>query len=283
MAFRVTLPLGFRGQLENPVGENATLTFGRDGNFVFANTDGRVAWQTNTANKGFVVLPTGNMVLYNSKVTNFVSWASEKENKDGPYSLGSLEHVTIHSGPDEGSGYDLTLNYQAANPSSIGTIYLAKTKYNSTSTFLGLGIDGNVKLYTYNDKIDFGAWEVTFSFFDRDNSIWWENECQLPERCGKFGLCEGSQCTCEPEKLTSCRASSFRYYKVEGVDHYLSKYTSGISVKENDCGKKCTSDCKCLGYFYNQDTSRCWIAYDLKTLTKVANSIHAGCIKTPNH
>ncbi|KAI5333028.1 hypothetical protein L3X38_023158 [Prunus dulcis] len=144
---------------------------------------------------------------------------------------GSLEHVTIHSGPDEGSGYDLTLNYQAANHSSIGTIYLAKTKYNSTSTFLRLGIDGNVKLYTYNDQIDFGAWEVSFSFFDRDNSIWWENECQLPERCGKFGLCEGSQCvacpsakgllgwskTCEPEKLTSCRASSFRYYKLKGI------------------------------------------------------------------
>ncbi|CAL2253757.1 unnamed protein product [Prunus armeniaca] len=219
-----------------------------------------------------------------TKVTNFVSWASEKENKDGPYSLGSLEHplkssgthqvkklqpllfdfplaaelaptigddLTIHSAPDEGSGYDLTLNYQAANPSSIGTIYLAKTKYNSTSTFLRLGIDGNVKLYTYNDKIDFGAWEVTFSFFDRHNSIWWENECQLPERCGKFGLCEGSQCvacpspkgllgsskSCEPEKLTSCRENSFCYYKVEGVDHFLSKYTSGIAVKENDCGK----------------------------------------------
>ncbi|BFG29059.1 hypothetical protein CerSpe_153330 [Prunus speciosa] len=210
---------------------------------------------------------------------------------------GSLEHVTIHSAPDEGSGYDLTLNYQAANPSSFGTIYLAKTKYNSTLTFLRLGIDGNVKLYTYNDKIDFGAWEVTFSFFYTDNSIWWENECQLPERCGKFGLCEGSQCvacpspkgllgwskSCEPEKLTSCRENSFRYYKVEGVDHFLSKYTSGISVKENDCGKKCTSDCKCLGYFYNQDTSRCWIAYDLKTLTKVANSTHAGYIKKPNH
>ena len=80
-----------------------------------ADADGRVAWQTNTANKGvveFKLLPNGNMVLHNSKgnfiwqsfddptdtlfigqslrakgVTKLVSWASEKENKDGPYSL----------------------------------------------------------------------------------------------------------------------------------------------------------------------------------------------------
>ncbi len=80
-----------------------------------ADADGRVAWQTNTANKGvvgFKLLPNGNMVLHNSKgnfiwqsfddptdtlfigqslrakgVTKLVSWASEKDNKDGPYSL----------------------------------------------------------------------------------------------------------------------------------------------------------------------------------------------------
>ncbi|KAB2605550.1 epidermis-specific secreted glycoprotein EP1-like [Pyrus ussuriensis x Pyrus communis] len=131
------------------------------------------------------------------------------------------------------------------------------------------------RLYTYNDKVDIGAWEVTFALFRRDNLIW-ETECQLPERCGTFGLCEDSQCvacpsskgllgwskSCVPEKLTSCDAKSFHYYKVEG---------------------KCTSDCKCLGYFFKQDTSRCWIAYDLKTLTKVANSTYVRYIKAPNH
>ncbi|BFG29062.1 hypothetical protein CerSpe_153360 [Prunus speciosa] len=99
----------------NPVGENATLTFGTDGNLVLADADGRVAWQTNTANKGvvgFKLLQTGNMVLYDSKgsfvwksldsptdtllvgqslragaVRKLVSRASEKENKDGAYRL----------------------------------------------------------------------------------------------------------------------------------------------------------------------------------------------------
>ncbi|CAN6558265.1 unnamed protein product [Malus baccata var. baccata] len=345
----------------NPVGENATLTFGTDGNLVLADADGRVAWQTNTANKGvvgFKLLPTGNMVLHDSKsnfvwqsfdhptdtllvgqslragaVNKLVSRASETENKDGPYSIvmesksislyyksnnspkpllytqfsitdvtpakSVFDRVTFNCAPetDEGHAYDLTLQFEVVNPTLAGGHILARPKYNSMLTFLRLEIDGNVKLYTYDDNVDWGAWEVTFTLFDRDNWLWETNECQLPERCGTFGLCEDSQCvacpsskgllgwskTCKPEKLTSCDAKSFHYYKVGGVDHFLSKYTKGEATKEANCAKKCTSNCKCLGYFYNKDTSRCWIAYDLKTLTKVANSTHVAYIKAPNH
>ena len=53
----------------NPVKENATLTFGTDGNLVLAEADGLVAWQTNTSNKGvvdFKLLSKGNIVLHDS-------------------------------------------------------------------------------------------------------------------------------------------------------------------------------------------------------------------------
>lgn len=53
-----------------PVRENATLTFGSDGNLVLADVDGKVAWQTGTANKGVVgldLLLNGNLVLYDDK------------------------------------------------------------------------------------------------------------------------------------------------------------------------------------------------------------------------
>ncbi|PRQ31041.1 putative bulb-type lectin domain, PAN/Apple domain-containing protein [Rosa chinensis] len=330
----------------NPVGENATFSLGTDGNLVLANADGRVAWQTNTSNKGvvgFTLLPTGNMVLYDARgnfvwqsfdsptdtllvgqslrasgVSKLVSRASEKENKDGPYSLvlepkglllyykssiskksllysqftniqqGTLDNVTLNSATDDGFVWDLSLLTSGGN-----NLYLARPKFNGTLTYLRLGIDGNIKLYTYYGQVD--SWEQTFTLFDRDSNF--ETECQLPERCGSLGVCEDNQCvacptsnglsgwskTCAPEKLTSCKANSFRYYKVEGVDHFLSKYNTGSATKEVDCGKKCSSDCKCLGYFYNRDTSRCLIAYELKTLTKVANSTHVGFIKAPNH
>ncbi|KAF8024209.1 hypothetical protein BT93_F1416 [Corymbia citriodora subsp. variegata] len=332
----------------NPVRENATFALGADGNLVLAEANGRVAWQSRTANKGvvgFKLLPNGNMVLFDSKgnfvwqsfdsptdtllvgqslraeaVSKLVSRASEEHNSNGPYSLviepkqlslyytsknspkpllyytfaknlflprESLGQVTLESAPetDEGYAYEITLKHEAANKTSDvgGGLILAR-----------LGIDGNLQAYTYYDKVDYRAWEVTFSLFSREaNRV---TECQLPSRCGNFGLCVDSQCvacpsahgllgwseSCAPAKVTSCRPGDFSYYKLAGVDHFLSKYTRGNGpVKEGDCEGKCSKDCKCLGYFYNQETSRCWIAYELKTLTKVANSTHVGYIKVP--
>lgn len=336
----------------NPVRENATLAFGADGNLVLANADGRVAWQTNTANKGVVglkLLSNGNLVLHDSKgnfvwqsfdyptdtllvgqslqkggATKLVSRASERNNVGGSYSLVMeskrlalyykrvlyfsssdwffapestyLEYVKIYASPDTagGNAYDIGLDYQVANSSSSGNRILARPKYNSTLSFLRLGIDGNLRLYTYYDKVDWHAWEVTYTLFDRDSD---ESECQLPERCGELGLCEDNQCVacplpnglvgwsknCKVKKLTSCGANDFGYYKIIGVDHFMSKFTNGDSVNENACGKKCSVDCKCLGYFYHGESSKCWIAYDLNTLTKVSNSTHVGYIKVPNH
>ncbi|OVA15170.1 S-locus glycoprotein [Macleaya cordata] len=53
-----------------PVSENAKLIFGGNGNLVLVDADGRVAWQTRTANKGVVdikLLPSGNLVLRDKK------------------------------------------------------------------------------------------------------------------------------------------------------------------------------------------------------------------------
>ncbi|TXG75471.1 hypothetical protein E1A91_A13G171400v1 [Gossypium mustelinum] len=328
----------------NPVRENATLTFGSDGNLVLADADGRIAWQTNTANKGvtgFKVLPNGNMVLHDSEgnfiwqsfdyptdtllagqslrlggATKLVSRASAINNSDGPYSLvmeskalvlyykasntprpilyfnheywvnvrkGPLEYFKFDSTSedDEGTAYGLNLEYQVANSSTGGTLQIGRPNYNSTLSFLRLTMDGNLK--------------VTFTLFSRDS--FWGSECQLPERCGKFGLCEDSQCVacpspngllgwskdCDVKKLSSCNEKDFTYYKLEGVDHFMTTYTRGNAIKQDDCGNKCTRDCKCLGYFYNQETSRCWMAYDLKTLTRVANSTHVAFIKAPKN
>ncbi|OAY28781.1 epidermis-specific secreted glycoprotein EP1 [Manihot esculenta] len=332
----------------NPVGENATLTFGTDGNLVLANADGRIAWQTNTANKGvvgFELLSNGNMVLYDSKgtfiwqsfdyptdtllvgqslklggATKLVSRVSEEKNANGPYSL-VLEDKTMamyYKGPNSpkpllyfsfselftvskaplsqvtlGSG--LSLELYGRNFTSAGTLILRRPKYNTTLSYLRLEIDGNLRIHTYEDNADWSAWQVTYTLFSRDS---WETECQLPERCGNFGLCEDDQCVacpspkglqgwsknCTPPKISSCGEEDFYYYKLEGVDHFTSKYTEGNGPIEQDaCREKCTKDCKCLGYFYQTPSSRCWIAYDLKTLTKVGNSTHLAFIKAPNN
>ncbi|OAY28783.1 epidermis-specific secreted glycoprotein EP1 [Manihot esculenta] len=330
----------------NPVGENATFTFGTDGNLVLADADGRIAWQTNTANKGIVgfkLLSNGNMILHDSKgsfiwqsfdhpsdtllvgqslkfgaATKLTNRVSEKKNANGPYSL-VLEDKTLamyYRSPNSpkpllyfsfskfgvlkaplrqatfGSG--LSLEFHGPNLSSLGTLTFRKPRYNTTLSYLRLEMDGNLRIHTYEDNADWNAWQVTYTLFSRDSS---ESECYLPERCGNFGLCEDDQCVacpspkglvgwsknCEVTKVSSCGVKDFYYYKLEGVDHFNSKYTNGDGpMKQGTCGSKCSKDCKCLGYFYHTQSSRCWIAYDLKTLTKIDNSTHLAFIKAPN-
>ncbi|XP_065872910.1 epidermis-specific secreted glycoprotein EP1-like [Euphorbia lathyris] len=322
-----------------PVRENASLTFSTDGNLVLADSDGAIAWQTNTADKGvigFKLLSNGNMVLYGSNgefiwqsfdsptdtllvgqslkiggVTTLISRVSRVENVNGPYSL-VMEEKTLslyYKSPNspnrliyfsfsdlisvsEGLKYvtlgpDLTLEYES------GSVTLRRAKYNTTLTYLRLEIDGNVRLHTYEDNADWGAWEVTYALFDRNS---WESECQLPQKCGDFGVCDDNQCVacpspkglmgwsenCEAEKVSSCGVNEFRYYKVQGVDHFSVKYSNGDGpMKMEVCRNKCSEDCKCLGYFYHTKSFRCWVVYDLGTSTKVENSTHLGYIKAP--
>ncbi|XP_008451767.2 epidermis-specific secreted glycoprotein EP1-like [Cucumis melo] len=300
-----------------------------NGNMVLLDSNGKFVWQSFDS-------PTDTLLVGQSLrlggVTKLVSRASEKLNVNGPYSFvmerkavslyykspnspkpmryfagssnwftiqkGTLARVTLRAEVDPGQGFatELTLNYEVAGTENGGPI-LSRPKYNSTLTFLRLGIDGNLRLFTYNDQVDWSPSEITFTLFDREfNTGNTESECQWPERCGQFGLCEENQCvacptekgllgwskTCMAKKVSSCDPKSFHYYKLEGVDHFLTKFNKGEGLSQKDCEKKCNLDCKCLGYFYQTKGSLCWVANELKTLIKVDNSTHLGFIKTPN-
>ncbi|KAL4554122.1 hypothetical protein LXL04_039762 [Taraxacum kok-saghyz] len=339
----------------NPVGENATFSFTSAGNLVLAHADGRIAWQTNTANKGvvgFAILETGNIVLRDSKgsfvwqsfdsptdtllfgqslriggPTTLVSRASTTNNVNGVYSFVlepkrlamyykttmrywastfpelNQRNVTIVNATLEIQETEYEENYfnslkcRLSNSGSQPYLDFDLLRYNSTLSYLRLGIDGNLRLYSYRRNIRFSSWSLLFTLFDRTvtpRGTTVEDECQQPDRCGKFGLCEGSQCVGCPSptgvfawskdcdsKPPPCKAGGFRYYQLKGVDHFTVKYTPGNGpVKQSDCESKCSKDCKCLGYFYRTDRSRCWIANELKTLTRVGNSTHLAFIKT---
>ncbi|KAL4324058.1 hypothetical protein GQ457_11G013150 [Hibiscus cannabinus] len=81
-----------------------------------------------------------------------------------------------------------------------------------------------------------------------------------PSDVGALGFVKGLLGS-QPKKVRPCRPNDFSYYKVEGVDHFMSQYNEGQGpIKESECGKKCSVDCKCLGYFYHRETSKCWVA-----------------------
>ena len=83
---------------------------------------------------------------------------------------GSIQNLTLTSTPDDnGYAYSLDLDYRLSDsPYPTGGRILVRPKYNTTSTFLRLDIDGNIRLYTYFDKVDNQGWEVTYTLFNRD-------------------------------------------------------------------------------------------------------------------
>ncbi|KAK1439646.1 hypothetical protein QVD17_05466 [Tagetes erecta] len=354
------MPWVWEANRGKPVRENATFSLDSDGNLILADVDGRIVWQTNTANKGvvgFAILSDGNIVLRDSKgnfvwqsfdsptdtilvgqtlrvregPTKLVSRKSINSNTNGIYSFviepkrlalyyknnmrywsSSFTEVNrknvnivnatlriVETEYEENNFHGLLCNIE--NSQSIFDIPyldLGTVRYNSSLSYLRLGIDGNLRLYTYRARVRGNAWSLLYTLFDKREDEFrmiFEDECQQPNRCGKFGLCEDSQCVGCPTpngvfawskdcdtKSPGCNVSEFKYYELKGVDHFTVKYTDGIGpVTRGDCESKCSKDCKCLGYFYRTDKSRCWIAYDLKTLTRVGKSTHLAYIKTP--
>ncbi|PIA30513.1 hypothetical protein AQUCO_05500059v1 [Aquilegia coerulea] len=345
----------------NPVGENATLTFGRNGNLVLAEANGRVAWQTGTGNKGVVgisLLRNGNLVLQDNRgrfvwqsfnyptdtllvgqgirsggTTELISRVSNVDGSKGPYSVvlekqrvvmylksknspkPILYHVLVDQGgfeiidsvvfnsvpeTEDAYVYNLNLDFYVDNSTTPFSPRLARPRYNSILSFLRVESDGNLRIHTYDDRIIRGSWEVTYRLFNRNEegsrSV---SECRLPSRCGSYGVCLNNNCvgcpspkgillawseTCASPTLPPCKNGSppikASYYKVVGVEHFTSEVTEGEGpVKVSECRGKCNQDCGCLGFFYREESSKCLIAYELGTLTKVANQSHVAYIK----
>ncbi|KAL3503123.1 hypothetical protein ACH5RR_037572 [Cinchona calisaya] len=336
----------------HPVKENATLSFGRDGNLVLSDFDGRLVWQTNTANKGVTgikLLQNGNLVLYDkkgnfiwqsfdypvdtllvgmsirkSKVNKLVSRTSDVDGSDGKYSLvlgdegfllylnNSGQQVRYNGWPGNfGSTVRFNIEPSTWEPTPVawqllfeifltpepkpdrdGIQVLNKININATYSFIRLESNGNVKAYTYYDKVRFDRWSESFAFF----SSYYERECGLPTKCGDFGLCQNGMCVacptpkgllgwtenCQPSKLKSCGKKlphKANYYKLAGVESFLNHRWSvdnqEVVMELNACREKCTNDCNCKGFVYNEDTSECLILPVLLTLVKNVNTTTA--------
>ncbi|KAK9056915.1 hypothetical protein SSX86_024280 [Deinandra increscens subsp. villosa] len=243
-----------------------------------------------------VIEPKRLALYYKNNMRYWSSTFPELERKNVTIINATL--VVAESEYEENNFHALRCNLQNGKLFEFPDLGLGQVRYNSSLSYLRLGIDGNLRLYTYRANVRGNAWSLLFTLFDRREDEFrmdFEDECQLPNRCGKFGLCEDSQCVGCPKpdgvlawskdcdtKSPGCEASGFKYYELKGVDHFTVKYTGGNGpMKRSECESKCTKDCKCMGYFYRTDKSRCWIAYELKTLTRVGNSTHFAYIKTP--
>ncbi|KAI3852386.1 hypothetical protein MKX03_018866 [Papaver bracteatum] len=305
--------------LNHPVGENANLVFNSTGNLALIDTDGRVAWQTNTANKGVVdikLLPNGNFVLVN-KNGEFV-WQSFNHptntllvgqalipgssitNKlvNGAYSLVLQgKQLGLFFNPNRKSSSSKPFNYfNLIEPVLQSSVLKTQPKYNSSLSIFWLGADGNAYIYTYFERSsERDAWEETYATFSKNGT---NGECLMPEKCGSFGLCSNSQCVacptpkgltgwnkeCKPSSLPSCSASAAKvgYYKLEGVDRFLSAASAEAEgpMKVDACMKKCSDDCKCACFFYRVDSSMCLRTSQFYTMMKLSDDLESNKLST---
>ncbi|XP_021738855.1 EP1-like glycoprotein 3 [Chenopodium quinoa] len=192
------------------------------------------------------------------------------------------------------------LQYITTDWISSSNQLLAETWYNSTNSFLRLDIDGKLRTYSY-DPLNRDIFKVEFTLFEGEplpGDQLGATECQMPEKCGDFGVCYKNQCVacpsprgllgwsekCAQPKL-ECNGGviNAKYYKVVGVRHFSSLYTEGEGITQRKCKSKCSKDCKCAGFFYDEEKLKCLIVNDLKTLTQSDNPKQFGYIKVSNY
>ncbi|KAK1302278.1 Epidermis-specific secreted glycoprotein EP1 [Acorus calamus] len=305
------------------------LDLGPNGNLILYGSKRRIIWQsfdspTDSFLNGQVFRPGG--------ATQLVSRASETDGSDGPYSLkleskgftmyykvpnspnpiiyyyssemfevekGTTDNITFEAEQEtEGaSAYEIRFAFGGAVTATTGTRILSRPKYNATYTFLRMEMDGNLKAYTYDENVDWGAWEETFTLFDREGSSSARvSECYLPKHCGSLGMCESDMCVacptpkgvlgwssgCAPPKLPSCKSASVNvdYYKVVGAEHFSSRYNEGLGpMMLAECKKRCSTNCGCVGFFYREESSNCLTVPVLGTISSVSNTSHLAFIK----
>ncbi|MQL87062.1 hypothetical protein Taro_019593 [Colocasia esculenta] len=81
---------------------------------------------------------------------------------------------------------------------------------------------------------------------------------------------------CSAPKPSGCRVGANQgYYRVAGVENFLTKFVEGEgAIKLEECKRRCSMDCMCLGFFYWEESSKCWLAPTSGTLNRVSTTAH---------
>ncbi|XP_022966534.1 G-type lectin S-receptor-like serine/threonine-protein kinase At5g35370 [Cucurbita maxima] len=164
-----------------------------------------------------------------------------------------------------------------------------------------LGFDGRFKITSF----------VNGGFVDE--FVGPSENCHLPTPCGKLGLCSSGTCSCPPsftgdsQNKNGCVPtdssislaspcgnvskanvagelnSSFSYLRlIDGVDYFANNFMEpeNHGVDLQSCKDLCSRNCSCLGIFYEDSSSSCFLIWDKIGSIMSAKRSRVGYIKT---
>ncbi|CAN6274303.1 unnamed protein product [Urochloa humidicola] len=186
---------------------------------------------------------------------------------------------------DAGSTMDRggTVAYMAANGTGLylvaadGGVIIQVSLPPAELRIVKLGYDGKLQISSFASA-NSSATPVDGGFAAPSDG------CALPLSCGPLGLCTPKGCTCPPLfavshdggcapsdgsaplSVASCGGASslpaVSYVSLgSGVAYYANKLAPPTSAGENvsACQALCTSNCTCVGYFYDESSVACYL------------------------
>ncbi|KAJ7294556.1 hypothetical protein O6H91_22G067600 [Diphasiastrum complanatum] len=301
-----------------PVRGNVTASLRPDGNFVLAaEASGRELWATNTSGMGVVGMQmqgNGNFVLLNK--SNSIVWQSFDHPSESLLQGQKLKpefdgQMVPYWGLDPFSSTSTSLIAYAEETHGglalyneggtiLGSTASAMSGLNISASFANVSFDGNLVTWVVfsNEGLN---WQKQFQAL---NSL-----CDYPNGCGPYGLCRGnpSQCTCpsplqqlnasdqtqgclQPSRLCEANVTDQQFLNLTGVDYISNKFSVDFDQQVNnpvnltleECASLCWNNCSCAGaFYYNDNSSSCYLVAGLRTMTETADATRLAFIKIP--
>ncbi|KAH7657743.1 S-receptor-like serine/threonine-protein kinase protein [Dioscorea alata] len=330
---RIPPHVAWSANRNNLVGENAMLQFSHGG-LVLIDSEGKDIWSSDNSNEtvvGMSISGRPNLVLFNS--SNRTIWQSFDHPTDtllpGQVLRNDQSLISSLADPNMGNNlFSLSISFgiltafihtdnsvpylflgkdvsETATSTDLlqylefkagqvvlvfltgtvtSTFTLAETQWHQPSDFLRLDPDGGLRIYSW--MLD--GWKVAYDFTYNSDL------CQLPLKCGRYGVCKEGQCSCPKALDGSTYFSPFDVQSPELGCHqigsssshdqyqlvsfgdlsYFSYVDSQAAVPDigelHECREACSRNASCqaafFAYDYDASVGQCYLPSEVLSI-----------------